>query len=103
MTWNTTAILLHICGSRTLFPQRANNNLPHRRRNKQFRWERRCCSRVAEDDRTYAACARVPHTPPSRVGGLNLPHDVALVTTRSAQTPSSLPSTASAVFIQRSR
>src|SRR6266704_1904181 len=30
---------------------------------------------------------RVPHTPPLRVGVLNLPQGVALVTTRSGQTP----------------
>src|SRR5260370_15450926 len=41
MTWSIMGTWSPICGSRTLFPQQANNHLPHRRRNKQFRWERR--------------------------------------------------------------
>src|SRR5260370_3965950 len=41
MTWSIMGTWPPICGSRTLFPQQANNRLPHRRRNKQFRWERR--------------------------------------------------------------
>src|SRR6266851_1198384 len=41
MTWSTMGTWSPTCGSRTLFPQLANNHLPHRRRNKQFRLELR--------------------------------------------------------------
>src|SRR6266446_4626018 len=34
MTWSTMGTWSPTCGSRTLFPQLANNHLPHRRRNK---------------------------------------------------------------------
>src|SRR5260370_1480799 len=39
--WSIMGTWSPIWGSRTLFPQQAKNHLPHRRRNKQFRWERR--------------------------------------------------------------
>src|SRR6266571_6506648 len=43
-----------------------------------------CFGLTAKLARTYG---RVPHRPPLRVGGLNLPQGVALVTARSGQTP----------------
>src|SRR6266851_3759636 len=40
MTWNTTAIWSPTCGSRTLFPRRANRLRPHRRKSKRRVWPR---------------------------------------------------------------